>query len=148
MTHMTGEKKAADAKATEADKKVARPKTASRAGAATDQKTSKKATTAPHPGRKTAADKATGQVAKTARNTVSDGAGKRKATGAREPEATKRSKSGRVITAKDRWRMISDNAYYRAERRGFEEGNSAQDWLAAEAEIDAELVRTNTVVKL
>ena len=37
----------------------------------------------------------------------------------------------------DRQRMISTAAYYRAERRGFNGGDEVQDWLEAEAEIDA-----------
>jgi chromosome segregation ATPase len=32
--------------------------------------------------------------------------------------------------------MIAEAAYYRAERRGFIIGDTAQDWLDAEAEID------------
>lgn len=39
----------------------------------------------------------------------------------------------------DRQEMISTAAYYRAERRGFNGGDEVQDWLAAEAEIDAML---------
>ena len=39
----------------------------------------------------------------------------------------------------DRQDMISTAAYYRAERRGFSGGNEVQDWLEAEAEIDAML---------
>ena len=34
-----------------------------------------------------------------------------------------------------RQRMISEAAYYRAERRGFAPGSELDDWLAAEAEI-------------
>jgi len=33
--------------------------------------------------------------------------------------------------------MISEGAYLRAERRGFAPGHEAEDWLAAEAEVDA-----------
>jgi hypothetical protein len=33
--------------------------------------------------------------------------------------------------------MISENAYLRAEGRGFEPGHETEDWLAAEAEVDA-----------
>ena len=39
----------------------------------------------------------------------------------------------------DRQHMISTAAYYRAERRGFNGGDPVQDWLDAEAEIDAML---------
>jgi hypothetical protein len=33
--------------------------------------------------------------------------------------------------------MISEAAYLRAERRGFSPGYELDDWLAAEAEVDA-----------
>jgi hypothetical protein len=33
--------------------------------------------------------------------------------------------------------MIAEGAYLRAERRGFASGHEEQDWLAAEAEVDA-----------
>jgi hypothetical protein len=36
--------------------------------------------------------------------------------------------------------MIAQAAYYRAERRGFEPGHEAEDWLAAEGEVDAALM--------
>ena len=35
----------------------------------------------------------------------------------------------------DRWAMIAENAYYRAERRGFLPGYELEDWLAAEQEV-------------
>jgi len=37
-----------------------------------------------------------------------------------------------------RWAMIAENAYYRAERRGFLPGNEVEDWLAAEEEVDGQ----------
>jgi hypothetical protein len=33
--------------------------------------------------------------------------------------------------------MIAEAAYLRAQQRGFESGNEVEDWLAAEAEVDA-----------
>ena len=36
--------------------------------------------------------------------------------------------------------MIERAAYFRAERRGFEPGHEAEDWLAAESEVDAALM--------
>ena len=39
----------------------------------------------------------------------------------------------------DREKMISEAAYFRAENRGFEDGNSVADWLVCEAEIDSVL---------
>lgn len=40
------------------------------------------------------------------------------------------------VTPEQRYRMICDAAYFRAERRGFVGGNALQDWVDAEAEID------------
>lgn len=36
--------------------------------------------------------------------------------------------------------MIAQAAYYRAERRGFAPGLEAEDWLAAEQEVDTALM--------
>ena len=40
------------------------------------------------------------------------------------------------VTAEERYRMIAEAAYFRAEKSGFVGGNVAEDWLEAEAEID------------
>nr|VFK27602.1 MAG: Protein of unknown function (DUF2934) [Candidatus Kentron sp. MB]VFK33004.1 MAG: Protein of unknown function (DUF2934) [Candidatus Kentron sp. MB]VFK75691.1 MAG: Protein of unknown function (DUF2934) [Candidatus Kentron sp. MB] len=40
------------------------------------------------------------------------------------------------VTPEERWNMIAVAAYYRAEQRGFMGGNPAEDWIAAEEEID------------
>ena len=37
--------------------------------------------------------------------------------------------------------LIAKAAYYRAEKRGFAPGHETEDWLAAEAEVDAKLLR-------
>jgi hypothetical protein len=37
--------------------------------------------------------------------------------------------------------MIAEAAYYRAERRGFATGDEIADWLSAEQEVDAVLLR-------
>lgn len=42
-------------------------------------------------------------------------------------------------TAEERYKMIAAAAYLRAEKRGFQGGNALEDWVAAEAEIDATL---------
>jgi hypothetical protein len=39
----------------------------------------------------------------------------------------------------ERYRMIEEAAYYRAEKRGFAPGGEQEDWAAAVAEIDAML---------
>ncbi len=36
----------------------------------------------------------------------------------------------------DRQRLIAKAAYFLAERRNFQPGHEAEDWLAAEAEVD------------
>ena len=42
-----------------------------------------------------------------------------------------------AVTGEARRAMIAENAYLRAERRGFSSGNEEDDWLAAEQEVDA-----------
>jgi hypothetical protein len=42
-----------------------------------------------------------------------------------------------TVTAEARRAMIAEHAYLRAERRGFAPGQEAEDWLAAETEVDA-----------
>lgn len=44
-----------------------------------------------------------------------------------------------TVTAEDRHNMVATAAYFRAERRGFAPGHQDADWLAAEAEVDAQL---------
>lgn len=36
----------------------------------------------------------------------------------------------------DRYQKIATAAFYRAERRGFIDGDAVQDWLEAEMEVD------------
>ena len=44
-----------------------------------------------------------------------------------------------------RMALIAEAAYFRAERRGFAPGGERSDWLAAEAEVDAKLMRATTI---
>jgi len=46
-----------------------------------------------------------------------------------------------TVTPEERWRMVAEAAYLRAEKRGFSGGNPTDDWLAAEAEVDKILTR-------
>jgi hypothetical protein len=41
------------------------------------------------------------------------------------------------VTPEARGALIAENAYLRAERRGFAPGHETEDWLAAEIEVDA-----------
>ncbi|MDA8328545.1 MAG: DUF2934 domain-containing protein [Betaproteobacteria bacterium] len=43
------------------------------------------------------------------------------------------------VTAEQRYRMIAEAAYFRAEKRHFASADMAQDWIEAEAEIDRQL---------
>ncbi len=64
-----------------------------------------------------------------------------KGNGAKAPSAKAAKGNGDArITPEQRYRMICDAAYYRAERRGFVGGSPSDDWIAAEAEVD-ELLR-------
>ena len=49
--------------------------------------------------------------------------------------------TGTEITPEARWKMIAEAAYYHAEHRGFAAGDSAEEWIAAESEIDAKLAK-------
>jgi Protein of unknown function (DUF2934) len=40
------------------------------------------------------------------------------------------------VTPEARRALIAENAYLRAERRGFQPGYETEDWLGAEAEVD------------
>ncbi len=44
-----------------------------------------------------------------------------------------------LIDPERRRALIAEAAYYRAERRGFAPGHEAEDWLAAEVEVDTAL---------
>jgi Protein of unknown function (DUF2934) len=61
------------------------------------------------------------------------------AAAARRTLTTKKTASAlhAAVTAEARHAMIAESAYLRAERRGFTPGREAEDWLAAEVEVDA-----------
>ncbi|HET9862352.1 MAG TPA: DUF2934 domain-containing protein [Steroidobacteraceae bacterium] len=47
------------------------------------------------------------------------------------------------VDPQQRTALIARAAYFRAMNRGFTPGDELADWLAAEAEVDAELLRGN-----
>ena len=53
------------------------------------------------------------------------------------PAATAKAPTAVTVSEDVRRGMIAEGAYLRAERRGFAPGHEEQDWLAAEAEVDA-----------
>lgn len=58
------------------------------------------------------------------------------AKAAAKPQASKPRTSKAAVTPEERYQMIAKAAYFRAEKRGFASGDTARDWLEAEAEID------------
>lgn len=44
--------------------------------------------------------------------------------------------------------LIAEAAYFRAERRGFAPGHEIEDWLAAENEVDARLLRAESAPRV
>jgi hypothetical protein len=58
----------------------------------------------------------------------------------------KKTTKATLPTADERYKMIAEAAYYRALRRGFQNGTQEDDWLAAEREVDA-LVNLSTEKK-
>jgi hypothetical protein len=52
------------------------------------------------------------------------------------------------VTEDQRRQMIAEAAYFRAERRGFNGGDSLADWIEAEAEVDDRLRRMDAAVVL
>jgi len=50
--------------------------------------------------------------------------------------------SGAATDAAERGRMVAVAAYFRAERRGFVPSAELEDWLQAEAEVDAMLAKS------
>jgi hypothetical protein len=46
------------------------------------------------------------------------------------------------VSNKERYELIAEAAYFRAEQRGFAPGREWEDWLSAEAEIEVMLLKT------
>lgn len=90
-------------------------------------------TTNPRP-RKAATSKASA-----ARKTPAKAAAPRKSAVGTARSKARVSDSATILTTEDRLRMVRTAAYFRAERRGFAPGHEAEDWLAAEAEVEAQL---------
>ena len=47
---------------------------------------------------------------------------------------------GQFVGPERRAALIAEAAFFRAEKRGFAPGHEAEDWLAAESEVDAKLM--------
>lgn len=64
---------------------------------------------------------------------------KAKPTAARNVKSESVAEQNPPVSAEERYRMIAEAAYFRAEKRGFVGGDIAEDWIQAEAEIDRNL---------
>jgi len=60
--------------------------------------------------------------------------------GSSQPVRTVQSTAPRSVSSEERRCMIAERAYEIALARGFREGNPVDDWLTAEAEIDAAIL--------
>jgi hypothetical protein len=60
-----------------------------------------------------------------------------KSTTPRATKSTAKASAFVAVSEDVRRGMIAEGAYLRAELRGFAPGHEAEDWLAAEAEVDA-----------
>lgn len=65
---------------------------------------------------------------------------RRRAPRKRVPAAAKAGKSPVFVDPAQRTALIARAAYFRALNRGFQPGHELEDWLAAEAQVDAELL--------
>ena len=65
---------------------------------------------------------------------VTDNSARRAARTRKSPPATPPLAN---LTSEARRALVAETAYLRAERRGFAPGHETEDWLAAEAEVDA-----------
>ena len=61
----------------------------------------------------------------------------RRRAAAVKPDSASGPATGITVSADARRAMIAQAAYLRCERRGFTPGGEVEDWLAAEAEVDA-----------
>ena len=117
-------------------KKAAAKKTAAK-------KTAVKKTPAGKPATKKAAAKpAPNPTAKAAKKTAARKKAPAKAAANPGIEAT----PTRIVSAEERYRMIQEAAYLRAEARHFAPGGEDDDWHAAEAEVDGRLAAEGAVV--
>jgi hypothetical protein len=95
-----------------------------KSGNSTSKASSKKKTSKKTTAKKTSAKK-----------TTSATTAKKKS--ARTSKVKKSSAAKFEINAEERWRMIANTAYLKAEARGFAPGHETEDWLQAEKEVDA-----------
>jgi len=106
----------------------------------TSKKTSKKKAVAK---KKVTTKKAAVKKAAVTKDAASKKAVTKKVAAKKKKVATKKVAAKQTIkwriTREQRWQMVAEAAYLRAEARGFSGGGDVGDWLAAEQEVDAML---------
>ncbi len=90
-----------------------------------------------------AARRTTGSVRTTAAQPAEKAAPRRGAPSVKTA-ADSAASTGTAVSPEVRRAMVAQAAYLRAERRGFTPGGEVEDWLAAEAEVDALLKAGNS----
>lgn len=84
-----------------------------------------------------AAGKSAAQSANGIDRELTNGSGQSARQGDSELQITRSTLHRRAPMLQQRHQLIAEAAYRRAEQRGFEPGHELNDWLAAEAEVDA-----------
>lgn len=79
--------------------------------------------------------RSTATSGKTSKPAVKTAGGKSTATKTR-PARPRVNKTG-LVSPEERVRLIAEAAYFKAAQRGFASGGELEDWVEAEAEIDA-----------
>jgi phasin family protein len=72
----------------------------------------------------------------TSKKTGTPAAGARRSSP--EKGTAKKAETKKSVSPLERWKMVTEAAYYRAQARGFLGGDSMEDWREAEKAIDAE----------
>ncbi len=126
-------RKAAASTAGSTKKTAAKKKAAARKSASKTAATRKTSTSKSSPSKAPVKKAATGKVA-----------AKKKAP-AGVNRGTRATRPG--VTPEERWQLVAKAAYLRAEARQFTGGKEVEDWLAAEAEVDADLRKKGVELK-
>jgi phasin family protein len=72
----------------------------------------------------------------TSKRTATPAAGARRSSP--KKDTAKKAETKKSVSPLERWNMVTEAAYYRAQARGFLGGNPMEDWQEAEKAIDAE----------
>lgn len=120
-------------------------KTTKKAVAKAAKKAAKK--TAANKAKKVAAKPKAAKTSVAKKGVVASKTTKKKSAG-KKASARKKERPGarQVLTAQARHELIAQAAYLRSESQGFM-GDAAQDWTAAEAEIDERLAKAGIRIK-